>query len=780
MCGGRASETDLDLRNSRFRSAVADLAAPMHGVAKDELEGEDIRRHRRARRLVRAATGVLVVLLVVAVTSAIVAFVQRSRANDEATRADRQAAVADARRLAAQAVNGLHDDLARSVLLAIEGQRLHDDRDTRGSLVTLLQEAAPVRTIIHGSWDVAALTPDGAFVAVAGPNGVFRIDLSTGRFTRIGHATYRDLKSAALSPDGKFLALGGRDVHVLEASTGAQIGPALAIPSGRATSLRFSPDSRELATLTDNGDGRLWSTRGPRSERQFGTNTYTTSGIDFSPDGKDLAGTGYPGFDLDTRSMGLHSANDDLGAKDEFSVAYSPDGRVVAVGQTGRIVFRDPRTGLLRATQIDTGKAAAVLLSYGDGGRVIAAALTDGTVSLWDAASGSSLRPPLVGATRGPLALRYRRDGTLVLATSAEIIVYDSRASFGVLLKSRVPTSPIFGRESISFSTDGLVAVSDTVGGVEIWNAATRHELRRITVTNPFGFGATAVSFQPKTHIFAVAAGDGTVARWDATTGRRVGPPIRLTDANPGLGVLLGRGVFGAAFNPSGQTLAALAGDGRVAIIDATRWRIRRRVKMQAPLAFGALAFSPDGHTVAAGGPSSLTLADITGGTPRRVDLGGVDVRSVTFTADGRTVAAGLADGRIAFVDPTNARVAGTPLFSGHGSVDALSIDSSAQYLVAGNDDATVRLWDLASRDVLGPPLVLQSKRVDSIAVSPDNSSVISGGADGSVAFYDLTLSHWIASLCRIAGRNLRQTEWQRFMTGRAYHPTCPQWPAGP
>lgn len=32
------TETDLDLRNTRFRSAVADLAAPMHGVAKDELK----------------------------------------------------------------------------------------------------------------------------------------------------------------------------------------------------------------------------------------------------------------------------------------------------------------------------------------------------------------------------------------------------------------------------------------------------------------------------------------------------------------------------------------------------------------------------------------------------------------------------------------------------------------------------------------------------------------------------------------------------------------------
>ena len=52
-------ETDLDLRNSRFRAAVADLAAPMHGIAKDELEGEDIRQHRRARRLARGAVATL-------------------------------------------------------------------------------------------------------------------------------------------------------------------------------------------------------------------------------------------------------------------------------------------------------------------------------------------------------------------------------------------------------------------------------------------------------------------------------------------------------------------------------------------------------------------------------------------------------------------------------------------------------------------------------------------------------------------------------------------------
>src|SRR3954453_5685520 len=40
----------LSLRHSRFRDAIAQLAAPMHGMSKDDLEGEDVRLHRRAMR----------------------------------------------------------------------------------------------------------------------------------------------------------------------------------------------------------------------------------------------------------------------------------------------------------------------------------------------------------------------------------------------------------------------------------------------------------------------------------------------------------------------------------------------------------------------------------------------------------------------------------------------------------------------------------------------------------------------------------------------------------
>ena len=73
-------ESDLDLRNSRFRSAVADLAAPMHGVAKDELEGEDVRQHRRTRRLARAGVSALVLLVVLAVGLGVLALASRNQA----------------------------------------------------------------------------------------------------------------------------------------------------------------------------------------------------------------------------------------------------------------------------------------------------------------------------------------------------------------------------------------------------------------------------------------------------------------------------------------------------------------------------------------------------------------------------------------------------------------------------------------------------------------------------------------------------------------------------
>src|SRR4029077_10154938 len=40
----------LSLRHVQFRQAVLDVAAPLHGRSKDELDGEDVRQFARTRR----------------------------------------------------------------------------------------------------------------------------------------------------------------------------------------------------------------------------------------------------------------------------------------------------------------------------------------------------------------------------------------------------------------------------------------------------------------------------------------------------------------------------------------------------------------------------------------------------------------------------------------------------------------------------------------------------------------------------------------------------------
>ena len=64
------TESQLNLRHASFRDAVADIAAAIRGVPKDELQSEEIRQHRRT---VRTAWSAGLTILVLGVVSAVAA-----------------------------------------------------------------------------------------------------------------------------------------------------------------------------------------------------------------------------------------------------------------------------------------------------------------------------------------------------------------------------------------------------------------------------------------------------------------------------------------------------------------------------------------------------------------------------------------------------------------------------------------------------------------------------------------------------------------------------------
>lgn len=124
----------LDLRNPRFLDAIAEMAAPMHGKAKDELVGEDIRLYRRARQLAWGAITGLIVLTAAAVVAAVLAEQRRIDAVS-------QRLAVQSRQLSGQ------PDLA--FLLAAESYHMRPGPETAGAVAAAVHAVPELRRMVR-------------------------------------------------------------------------------------------------------------------------------------------------------------------------------------------------------------------------------------------------------------------------------------------------------------------------------------------------------------------------------------------------------------------------------------------------------------------------------------------------------------------------------------------------------------------------------------------------------------------------------------------------------
>jgi len=118
------------------------------------------------------------------------------------------------------------------------------------------------------------------------------------------------------------------------------------------------------------------------------------------------------------------------------------------------------------------------------------------------------------------------------------------------------------------------------------------------------------------------------------------------------------RDINGIAFSRDGRLLATAGNDGSVVV-----WDLTRRVPIGHPLRPGgysviAVAFSPDGRTLASGvdrDSGAVVLTRVSDGT-LLYELGGPGTSALAFSRDGRTLAAATLDGRVRLWDPAPVR----------------------------------------------------------------------------------------------------------------------------
>ena len=155
--------------------------------------------------------------------------------------------------------------------------------------------------------------------------------------------------------------------------------------------------------------------------------------------------------------------------------------------------------------------------------------------------------------------------------------------------------------------------------------------------------------------------------------------------------------------------------------------------------AVNAVAFSPNGHTLATGSADhTVRLWNVTNparptplGSPLTGHTGAVN--AVAFSPDGRTLATGSADHTVRLwnvTDPARAAPLG-PSLTGHASeVFSVAFSPDGRILAsAGGSDQTVRLWNVTNPTrpaPVGPPLTGYYIGVFSVAFSPDGHTLAS------------------------------------------------------
>ena len=748
------AERDVSMRNPRFRDAVGELAAPLHGLPKDELIGEDITQHRRTIRLARATAASLAALALLTAGAAVFAVIQRNQAREERD-------IAVSRQLASQAEKTLERNPTLSALLSLAAFQLADTVEARSSLLLQVNRRVGVKRILTGR---LPLTPDRR--ASWSTNVAFGADGQT-------------VVSGALH--GHVLASGRSDGTVVlwDVAKRRRLGT-LEGHNGEVRGVAFSADGHTLASAGADKRVVLWDV--DRRER-LGTLTGHTDGVEtvaFSPDGHTLASGGTDRrvilWDVDRRrrlgtligpgggplsitAKGLDIADQRLYSWVE-SVAFSPDGRLLASGGPDRRVnlwdvARRRRLGTL------TGHSGEVHgVAFSPDGRTLASGDTGGTVILWDVADRRRLAT-LTGHTDWVQAVAFSPDGRTLASRSADGSVF--------LWDPRGPPSLIGDSDdvqAVAFSPDGHTLASGARDRrIILWDVARRRRLGTLTSNTGLG-GVPSLAFSPDGRTLASGGGDGTLIMWDVARRRKL---ATLTAHNGG-GL---RGVESVAFSPDGRTFASASQDGSVILWDADR-RARVRI-LQGPNSqtngVTSLAFSPDGRTLAAGdGDGAVILWDV----ESRRRLGSLSAHSrvggVAFSPDGHTLAsAGYK--RVVLWDVDARRRLGT--LTGHtDSVNAVAFSPDGRTLAAGDDDGAVILWDVASRRDLGA-LTGTAIAVKSLAFDPDGRVLAFGGWGLSVELRDVNVDSWRRYLCNLVDRDLTREEWKESVGKQEYRGTC-------
>ena len=362
-------------------------------------------------------------------------------------------------------------------------------------------------------------SPDGETIVVDSHGKVVFLRRQTGeKIAELYSGGW--IKSIRFSPDGRSLVVAhDRDVELWTLHPEADESTSVNL-RGHSESVRsatFSPDGLYIASASDDGTIRIWSTEsGQSAVQKLPAHDGPVKSVAVSSDGALIVGGAW---DECVWVWNAHTGEATLPLLEGHerwinSVAISPDGRLVAAAgadQTVRLWEVQSRAVVGRGEPMcgHTYEVRAVTFSHG--GYWLASASDDGTLRIWDVATQQTLAVIPLPCQHHVSTVAFSPDDGLLAAGDSSGHMYLWRTQTGEQVYE-----PLQGRR-LAFSPDGTRIVSSIPDDVAcIWDVRTGQPVLHLRGHAKY---VCSVAWSFDGHLIGTGSGDRTVRLWDPMTG---------------------------------------------------------------------------------------------------------------------------------------------------------------------------------------------------------------------------------------------------------------------
>lgn len=605
-----------------------------------------------------------------------------------------------------------------------------------------------------GPVTAVAFSPDDRLLASAADDSTIKLwDVVTGKERRTLKGHTARVNGVSFNRDGTHLASACADgtVKIWSVATGSEI-ISIAAHDAAVTCIAFSPDNRHLASGSEDKLVRVWEVSTSKCVKNKSLVGAVIS-LDFSPDGKHIACVTRmeDKNKLSVPTIWEPFSGTEVVLKDDrqslTAVAYSPDGKWLAMADDGRTTFniREPKPSRIALWDVSgeplsfpLGQHAAAItrIAFSPNGKWLVSASLDQTVKVWNIANSQEVR--VFQEQSGVYSVAFSPDSHRLVSGSGDGTVRiwslpeaepntlqtgpvndvsyspDGKriAAFLYGQSHSVVLDPYNGRELLQLPYDKSISPWGRLGRLQ-WSRDGKFIGQHFTVRDsttgeiykqfPSKLESFKVAFSSDASIFAAAGGrSDTVQTFDVASGK-LRQTFRVTPW-----------AVSVAISPDDKQLAAGSGmttpTGVVKIWNLTTGQSSQVLESPSYSGVWDVAFSPDGKQLAAA--SGYYQSSSKWNIPGEVIVWNVDtgvalhrlrghqncVWNVAFSPDGKRLASASGTrrpepGEVKIWDLETGQNVCT--LAGHTKVIyGVAFSPCGRRLATASEDGTINIWD--------------------------------------------------------------------------------------